>query len=461
MKKVILLLIIGLFLETSCKDKTPIIAPFPVEDPNADPAAFAPPFAGVAATKDIAMYEVNMRAFSSEGTFKGVQARLDSIKALGINVLWLMPIHPIGVLRSAGGMGSPYSVKDYKAVNPEFGSLSDLQDLVKEAHNRNMSVIIDWVANHTAWDNAWVTTHPEWYSKDANGNIIIPAGTNWNDVADLNFNNAEMRKGMINAMKYWILKTNIDGFRCDYADGVPTDFWKQAIDSLKTLPNRKYILLAEGSLREQINAGFAMNYSWNFYDRLKNIYKNNLVTSSLFDVNQSEYANFPTEGVKLRYITNHDQSAWEGSTIELLNGKDGALSAFVLATYLGGVPLLYNGQEVGRSDKTPFFTRSAINWNLNPDVLATYKSLMAFRQSSNAVKQGTLEPIHDQNVVIFKRIFQAEEVLVVVNISNAAFTYNLTSALANTNWKNALNNTPVTLSNSISLPPYGYLILKK
>lgn len=465
MKKILFLLALN-SLWFSCCNKPIAVAPKPPivtePKPDADPAAFDAPFAGVPTTKDVAMYEVNMRAFSVDGNFKGVQARLDSIKALGINVLWLMPIHPIGVKNNVGQLGSPYSVRDYKAVSSEYGTLADLQTLVKEAHSRNMAVIIDWVANHTAWDNAWITEHPEWYTHDAVGNITIPAGTNWADVADLNFSNAVMRKFMISAMKYWVLKANIDGFRCDHADGVPADFWKQAIDSLKTIPNRKYIMLAEGSLGEQFSAGFDMNYSWNFYNQLRNIYKNNLKTSSLLNTHTSEYAQIPNGAAKLRYTTNHDQSAWEDTPLVFFNSKSGSISAFVLAAYMGGVPLIYNGQEVGRADKTPFFSKSPINWSLNPDILSEYKRLMAFRQSNNAVKQGSIEIINDNsNVVVFKRAFQTDEVLVLVNTQNSLSNYSVATSLVNTTWKNALDNTTVTFSAAINLQPYQYLILKK
>jgi glycosidase len=459
MKYGLFLITIGLFACSCKKEET---NPTTVGlKPDPDPAAFATPFTKVPAVKDVAMYEVNMRAFSAEGTFKGVQARLDSIKNLGINVLWLMPIHPIGVLNNAGQLGSPYSVQDYRQVNPELGTLEDLQTLVQEAHNRDMAVIIDWVANHTAWDNPWVTAHPLWYSQDASGKIIIPAGTNWADVADLNYNNTIMRTFMISAMKYWVLKANIDGFRCDYADGVPMDFWKQAIDSLENIPGRNYLMLAEGVAPELFPAGFDMNYSWNFYGQVNNVYKNNLSNSGLFSVNTAEYAALPAGVAKLRFTTNHDESAWNDSPIVLFKGKQGSLGAFVLTAFMGGVPLLYNGQEVGRADKTPFFSKSPINWALNPDMQAEYKRIMAFRQSSNAVKEGSLALINDANVVVFKRVFQGEEVLVLVNIKNATSTYTVASALVNTAWKNALTNADMTLGASLSLPAYQYLILKK
>ena len=181
------------------------------------------------------MYEVNERAFSTSGNLQGVINRLDSIKALGVNVIWLMPIHPIGTINS---VNSPYSVKNYFGVNTEFGTLTDLRELVEEAHNRNMAIILDWVANHTAWDNPWIDS-TKWYTQDGNGNIISPAGTNWADVADLNYSSQNMRLEMIKAMRYWILTANIDGFRCDAADMVPYDFWQQAISKLKELQGQK------------------------------------------------------------------------------------------------------------------------------------------------------------------------------------------------------------------------------
>jgi alpha-amylase len=457
----VLLLITILFFNCKKNDTPTLVEVTPPLVVDSSLLAFGTPFTGIPATKDLVMYEVNMRAFSSEGNFKGVQARLDSVKALGINVLWLMPIHPVGVLKSVGQLGSPYSVKNYKEVNPEFGTLEDLQTLVKEAHNRNMAVIIDWVANHTAWDNPWISSNPDWYTRDGAGTILIPGGTNWQDVADLNFSNAAMRLSMISAMKHWILKANIDGFRCDYADGVPYDFWKQALDSVKTLPNRKLILLAEGSRSDHFGAGFQMNYGWDYYGQLKNVYKNNLSAATLISSHNGEYNKIPNDAFKLRFTTNHDESAWDNSPIALFGGNAGAMSAFVLSNFVGGVPLLYDGQEVGRADKTPFFSRSAINWSQNPGILQEYKRLLAFRQSSNAIKEGALESFSDANVVAFKKTFQTQEVLVFVNVRNSISTHSLSTTLVNTSWKNALDNAPINLTTQLTLQPYQYLILKK
>jgi alpha-amylase len=452
------------YLCSSCtKEIDPSVIVHPVVElkPDADPPAYDIPFAAVPATKDIAMYEVNMRAFSSAGNFKGVQARLDSIKALGINVIWLMPIHPIGILKNAGELGSPYSVRDYKAVNPEYGTLEDLQILVKEAHARKIAVIIDWVANHTAWDNPWVTAHPTWYTQNASGQITIPAGTNWADVADLNFDNSEMRKFMINAMKYWILKANIDGYRCDYADGVPIDFWKQAIDTLNKMPNRKIIMLAEGGESSLFSAGFQMNYSWDFYNHLKKVYKNKPANTTILDIQNTEFSSIPSGAFKLRFTTNHDESAWNDTPINLFGGKDGSIGAFVIAAFSGGVPLIYCGQEVGRSDKTPFFSKSPINWNANQDLYQQYKKIMNFRQNSIALKSNSIQLIADSDVIAFKRVVSGEELLIIVNIQGKSSVFNMPAPIASSPWRNAMDNTNVSLLTPLNLQPYQYVILKR
>ena len=460
MRHIIFTYFLALFL-FGCNNNDAPIAPVPVVTTPTEPKEFGTPFADVPSVKDMVFYEVNMRAFSSAGDFKGVQARLDSIKALSVNVLWLMPIHPVGQLKSVGQLGSPYSVRDYQAVNPEFGTIEDLQNLVKEAHNRKMAVVIDWVANHTAWDNDWLTKNPNWYTKDAAGNITIPSGTNWQDVADLNFDNAEMRKEMINSMKYWIYKANIDGFRCDAADFVPFDFWKQANDSLQKLTTRKIIMLAEGSRVDHFTAGFQLNYAWDFFGKAKNVYKNNQSATGFLSLQQSEYNNLPTNAQKLRFTTNHDESAWDDTPVKLFGNAKGAMGAFIISTFMGGVPLIYAGQEVGRVDKTPFFSKSPIDWTANADYFNEFKNVMAFRQSSPVLRDGTLETFNDNDVMVFKKKLNGAEVLVMVNTRNATINYNLPTALNNTNWKNALTNATLPLSNSVSFQPFQYFILKQ
>lgn len=440
---------------TSCKDSSEVLTTLPTPK---DTAQYGTPFADVPATQDIVMYEVNLRAFSKEGNFAGVQARLDSIKSLGVNVIWLMPIFPVGTLKSVGQLGSPYSVKNYTEVNPEFGTLEDLRTLVQEAHTRRMAVILDWVANHTSWDNPWIANR-SWYSQDTKGNIIIPPGTNWQDVADLNYSNQDMRQEMIRCMKYWVQKANIDGFRCDAADYVPFDFWKQALDTLKKLPNRKLILLAEGARSDHFTAGFQLNFSWDYFGRLKNVFKNSYSASQLETVHRAEYSAIPSGSHKLRFTSNHDECAWDDTPIGLFGGVRGSMSAFVLSSFVGGVPLLYNGQEVGCPVKLPFFSRSPIDWTINPALTEEYKKLLALRAAHSAVRTGTLDWFADNTVAVFRRKTNQDSVLVLVNTRNTSVSYVLPLAFRKTSWTNAMTSEAVQLDSVITLSGYEYRIL--
>jgi glycosidase len=454
--KLIVLLLIVLSGWGCSKDEVAPTGGTPVTDEG--PTQYGEPFNNVPATADIAMYEVNLQAFGASGDLQGVQDRLDEIKDLGINVIWLMPIYPIGDLR---GVGSPYAIKNYTQVNPDFGNLEDLRALVVEAHERDMAVMLDWVANHTAWDHPWIQ-NSSWYVRDASGNIISPPGMGWSDVAELNYGSQAMRREMIKAMKYWVLEANVDGYRCDYAEGVPTDFWKQAIDTLRSIPNREIIMFAEAGKKELLTAGFDLIFGWNFYSKLKEVF-NNASATGLATVNAADYTNVPADAHILRWTDNHDVNAWEGTPASFFNGQAGAMAAFVVNTYMGGVPLVYNGQEVGYPAQLAFFENSTtkIDWSINPEILAAYQSVLTFRNSSSAVKRGTIETYSSNDVVAFKRIAGSEEVLVIVNVRNSGVNYQLPAALANTNWQNALASEPVTLTNSVSLEPYAYLVLKK
>lgn len=426
-----------------------------------DPPAFGTPFDLVPATKDIVMYEVNLRAFSTSGTLAGVTARLDSIKSLGANTIWLMPIYPVGQLNSVGQLGSPYSVRNYKEVSAEYGTLDDLRNLVSQAHSKGMAVILDWVANHTAWDNPWIV-NTTWYTRNQYGAISHPPGTNWLDVADLDYSNNAMRRAMINAMKYWILAANVDGYRCDYADGVPYDFWKQVIDTLKAFPGRDLVLLAEGARKDHFAAGFQLNYGWNYFGGVVSVFKDGQAASSLSTIHTDEMLNMPAGTYRLRFTANHDEVAWNDTPLGLFGGQDGSIAAFVLTSYMGGVPLIYNGQEAGCPVKLPFFSRSPIDWSTNPGMKQTYRQLLSVRATSEAVKQGTLQSFPDNDVAAFIRKQGAEEVLVIVNTRPTDITYTLDPLLANTSWLDAMNELTVkTLGTTLTISPYAYLILKK
>lgn len=452
-----LMLFVALTLQNyGCKKSgTSDAAVPPVEASEKDPEQYGSPFRNVPNTEDIVMYEVNLRAFSGSGNLKGVQSRLDSIKDLGVNVVWLMPIHPGGELK---GIGSPYAVKNYKEVGSEYGTLDDLRNLVKEAHDRNIAVIMDLVGNHTAWDNPWIQ-NKAWYTTDASGNIVSPNG--WADVADLNFNNSLMRREMIKAMKYWILTANVDGYRCDYADGVPSDFWKEAIDTLKKIPDRKLVMFAEGTRKDHFSAGFNLTFGWDFFNAMKAVYNKNQSASTLSNVNTADYVNVPEQSHILRFISNHDDNAVDNAPFATFKGNKGSLGAFALTLYMGGVPLIYNGQEVGNPSKLEFFSRTPIDWKINPDITAEYKKLIAFRKESNAIKTGSI--VHFTNhadIVAFKKTSGIEQVVVLVNVRDKKVNYTLDSSVANKMWTDGLTGSSVSLGTEIGLEPFSYLVLK-
>ena len=457
-KSLTLGLLVGLL--SGCK-KEVLVGPVPVTPTTTPtPAQYGTPFAGVPDRQDAVMYQVNVRAFSSGGNFAGVTARLDSIKAVGVNVLYLMPIYPVGTDQKS--VNSPYAVKDYRAVNPEFGSLADLRALVDAAHARGLSVMLDWVANHTSWDNAWITAHPDWYLRDAAGTILSPPNTTYLDVAQLNFNSNPLRLEMISAMKSWVYTANIDGFRCDYADFQPTDFWKQATDTLRNIKTHKLLLLAEGTRGANYSLGFDYNFGFAFYDALKNVYSKGQAATSLDAFNTSEYAGAANGQHVVRYSTNHDVNSSDGTPVTLFGGHAGAMSAFVVASCFKGVPMVYNGQEAGMTASIPFpFTSVKVNWGAHPEVTRAYKQLLAARAGSTALRRGTPVSYSTADVCAFTKTAGAEQALVLVNVRNTATTYPLPAALAGTTWVNALQGGSLTLNGQVSLPAYGYLVLKK
>ncbi len=447
--------IVSIMLLSCSKTELPV-NPAPTPALAADVAQYGTPYTKVPAAKDAIIYQVNTRAFSTAGNLKGVTARLDSIKSLGINIVYLMPVNPVGILR---GVNSPYAIKDYKAVGTEFGTLDDLRTLVDQAHSKNMAVMLDWVANHTSWDNDWVTAHKSWYQQDASGNIVSPS--NYNDVAQLNFSNDTMRAAMIEALRYWVFTANIDGYRFDFADNVPVDFWKQALTSLKSIPNRQLLFFAEGSRIANFGAGFDLNFGFGFFGKLKEVYGDNKSATQFNDLNKSEYLNVYDQSQVVRYTTNHDVNSSDGTPQELFGGDKGAMSAFVIAAYMKGVPMIYGGQEVGTPYRISFpFTTKKIDWTLNPATTAEYKKVLGFRNNSAAIRSGQLFSYSSDDVVAFTKEQDKEKVFVMVNIRNKAVEYTLPAALTNTSWTNGLSGGTVALTTKVTLQPYAYIVLK-
>ena len=410
----------------------------------------------VPARSDANLYQINIRTFSKEGNLRGIIPRIDSIKNLGINVVYLMPIYPIGKVNS---VNSPYCISDFTSVNEEFGSLEDLKVVVDSIHSRKMAVILDWVPNHTSYDHKWIKDK-SWYLQDSTGNIVSPPGMGWNDVAQLNFKNMDMRAEMIAAMKYWLTAANVDGFRCDYADGPTFDFWKQAVAELRKT-DRKLLLLAEGKRTDHYKAGFDYTFGFKFFEHLKEIYKDNRSVKSIDSLNITDHEG-ATDGQDIvRYVTNHDVNGSDGTPQELFGGQKGSMAAFVVISYMNSIPMIYNGQEVGTPFRLVFpFTTKKIEWNLNPEVTAEYKKVIALRNRSAALRKGKLESYSSDDVCAFVKTMDAEKVFVLSNLRNDVETFAVPKSLRGSKWKNAFTGISFKIGKEVKLEPYSYLVLE-
>ncbi|MGL1886367.1 MAG: alpha-amylase family glycosyl hydrolase [Reichenbachiella sp.] len=448
-----LLIILLLSFFTSCSDDNGLSQPGsggPTEEIEVDP------FDKIPSLTDMVVYEVNIGAMSQSGSFSGVESKLDHLESLGVNVVWLMPIYPIGVLN---GVGSPYAVQDYVGIRSSFGTKNDLISLINEAHSRDMAVVLDWVANHTAWDHAWINNEG-WYSTDTNGDIIEPPGTGWTDVAELNFDNQDMRTEMITSMNYWISTLGIDGFRCDAVDFVPDDFWEQAITAVNSTTNKDLIWLAEGGHNTNFDVGFEFNYSWDYYNKIKDVYAENASASGLFTVHQQEMGGVPAGMTKLRYITNHDVYAWDESVTDVYK-TDGSVGAFVSTVFMGGIPLIYNGQEVAEPNLISFFNNDPIDWSQNPEVFRQYQQIMGIRSDLTTLLKGELMSYIHKDALIYKRKGNNDEVLIIINTRENEIKIDLDQDLQNSNWTDLMSNDAIDLSEQLAMSGYEYKILKK
>ena len=366
-----------------------------------------------------------------------------------------MPIQTNG-----GFINSPYAISDYYAVDEEYGTLENLRTFIAEAHNRGMLVILDWVANHTAWDNTWMADS-SWYSQDANGTIIHPPGTNWTDVADLNFDNENMANQMIDAMKYWVLEANADGYRCDAADYVPFEFWKRAIDSLRAISNRELVLFAEGARNNHFEAGFDLNFDWSFYNRTVSIFANGTNASYLGNQHNITYGAVPEGKEKVRFTSNHDQCAWDGTAIDIYGSLDASLAAFAATLFYPGVPLIYTSQEIGWNIQIPFFTNSVVNWSYGASTLENYKNLMNAYTNNEEFKIGALSDYSSSDIICINREIVGNSAWCLVNSKNTISSFSLPLELQNFSGTNLLDGSSFVVNgNTISLAPYETLVFK-
>jgi len=393
-----------------------VFAQQPARDVSKETARPAPDW-----VRDGVIYEIYPRAFSEQGNFSGITARLDHLKDLGVTILWLMPIHPIGQEKKKGSIGSPYAVRDYYGLNPDYGSKDDLKKLIAESHRRGMKVIIDIVANHTSWDSV-LMKHPEFYKRDAQGNITYPF--DWFDIAALNYDNRELRQYMTEMLKYWIREFDLDGFRCDVAGEVPTDFWENARAELdKIKPN--IFMLAEAHKPELLVKAFELDYSWPMHSVLTSVLQGRAPASELRQVWEREVKEWPRGAIHLRFSDNHDERRAVARF-----GEPAALAASALVFTIDGVPLLYNGMEVGdttESGAPALFEKLPIFWPIaerRPEFPRFYKQFTTLRASSKALRRGSVEWLRNSDesrVLTYLRQTPEEEVLVAINFSSRPF----------------------------------------
>ena len=410
------------------------------------------------AVEDIAMYQVNPRVFAPENSLNAVAARIDSIRDLGVNVMWVMPIYPIGIEK---GKNSPYCISDYKAIAPEFGTIDDFKHLAQVCHEHGMGIILDWVANHTAWDHPWVKEHPDWYTRDEKADTIIcPQPWNWEDVADLNYDNKDMREAMIDAMKFWIVEVGIDGFRCDVADGVPADFWKDAIEQLRAAAgDRKIVMLAEGKNEDNFTVGgFDMNYGWDYKDEIVKVWKG-APASDLIKADSAEYANLPAGKVKLRFTTNHDHSTEATPCVEFTNER-GAMAAYVASIFPHGGALIYGSQEVSYPEPINFFKYVAVDWTANSAIYQEYKELIELYDEHPALRKGKMRAWSDDDVLIFEKTDAEESFLIIVNVRNESKAVRIPESWVGRETKDEVTDNDFKLESTLTLEPFQYLILK-
>ena len=415
-------------------------------------------------SKDATIYEVNIRQYTPEGTIKSFEEHLPELNEMGVDILWLMPIFPIGEENRKGSMGSAYSVKDYRAVNPDFGTMDDLKRLVNKAHSLGMHVILDWVANHTAWDNPLTVEHPDWYNKDSLGNFIPPV-PDWSDVIDLNYENPEMRSYMTNSMKYWVEEADIDGFRCDVAMMVPTKFWdntRTKLDSIKPV-----FMLAEAEQPDQLVEAFDMNYGWELHHIMNNIAQGKMGVADLDKYFHKYDSLYSSDDYRMNFTSNHDENSWNGTVSERLGDAAEVMAVFTYVVQ--GMPLIYSGQEAGLDKRLSFFDKDTIQWKDSP-WRGLYTKLNQLKKRNKALWNGDfgghmkrVNTNADDRIFALEREDNGNKVVALFNMSNEEQTLTIESNEESKTFNNYFDGTEVSFGKGIelTLAPWGYLILTK
>ena len=414
------------------------------------------------------IYEVNVRQFG-EGTFKEVTNHLPRLSELGVDILWLMPIHPISELNKKGELGSPYSVANYLEVNPEYGTEEDLRELIKQAHSKNMLVILDWVANHTGWDNPWIYENPDWYTKDQDGKITYPPGTDWTDVADLNFDNQEMQEAMIQAMEYWVKYFDVDGFRADVAHSVPVEFWNKASERLHQIKD-VFMLAEDGGDMELLETAFDTNYAWSLQGLFNGFGTPYLNASDFRWAMQSQAEQYVNGKYQMIFIDNHDENSWQATVFTRFgdNVKNLALLSFTIP----GMPLIYSGNEIGLDRQLLFFEKDPIvfpdqadwgksEWEIFYEQLVDLKTQNPALWTAGA--GGELKVLHEEDTffLAFARSYQGNDVVVLINLSPEEQTQALELGDYAGDYQDFFSKQSMTLEPAMTLPANSFLVLTR
>lgn len=407
------------------------------------------------------IYEVNLRQYTPEGTFNAFAKHLDRLADMGVRILWLMPITPIGLLGRLGTLGSYYSVLDYKGINPEFGTLEDFKNLVAAAHKRGMRIILDFVANHTANDHPWVTSHPDFYVYNPDGSMLHPHG--WTDTSQLNFDNRKVWDALIDAMVYWVRECEIDGYRCDMAHLVPLELWKEARTTLNQI-RQDLFWLAECEVPVYHEA-FDATYTWKWMHASEHFYQGKLSLERLLSILYRSDVEFKADAFRAYFTSNHDENSWNGTEFEKY-GAAASLFAVHSCTWKG-IPMIYSGQELPNKKRLEFFEKDTIEWQPMPGLHSFYKTLLELKTRNPALKSGdepyttVISQPEDTRVFAYLRKNGADEVLVVLNCSaeNLSFTVHHVAGC----FKNVFGGSDVVFSGSgtLDLLPWGYLVFEK
>lgn len=409
------------------------------------------------------IYEVNTRQFTDDGSFNAFKRHLPRLKEMGVGILWFMPIHPIGEKNRKGILGSYYSVKDYKAINSEFGTLKEFKALVDLIHKMGMYVIIDWVANHTAWDNKWIVEHPEFYTKDSLGNIISP-NPDWTDVADLNYENKELWAEMIDALKFWIKEYDIDGYRCDVAGMMPIEFW---VEARKELDNIKPVfMLAEWDTPE-MHLAFNMTYDWSTHKLMNAIANGEKNAEDMFINLNDDQKNYPENAFRMQFTSNHDENTWNGTVFERLGNA--AESFAVFSFLIPDMPLIYSGQEAGLNKRLEFFEKDQIEW-AEHKFQRLYSRLIKLKDKNDALLNGEsggkiewVNSTDKKNILSFTRTKNKDKIFAIFNFSEKKIEFDLDGETIGGAYKNYFTGKMETFSakENFKLAPWGYRVFVK